>query len=119
MFALFPFGCFGVHKKRKKPGNNMKEVFESGSLEPFKPREEVELRQDEVTPLNNATGSNEDVKQNEPSSACSEKPEDVQEVKTGTVLVEGIKCRSQLKCKARPGGYVGPRCCVALRGTQA
>lgn len=121
MFALFPLklcGCFGVRKKRRKPGNNMKEVFQSGSLASFELKKVLRFKQDKDvvkknTKLHRQTGSDEDVKQDN-SSAPSHKPKVIQGVKPAIVLVEEIKCRSQLKCEARPGGYVGPGCSVAL-----
>lgn len=114
MFRLFPlnlFGCFGGRKKRKRPGTNFKKIYQSGLLEPFKERKKmVTFQQEEETPAKDAqehhqTQSHQDVKQESSSSAPSqERHNDVQGVKPNIVLVEGIKCRSQLKCKARPGG---------------
>lgn len=97
----------------------MKDVFEAGSLASFKIKKAVRFKQDEEIIVKNAklqhqTGTNEDVKQDDSSAAHSHKPKVVQGVKPNIVLVEGIKCRSQLKCKARPGGYVGPGCSIAL-----
>lgn len=98
----------------------MKEVFESGSLASFKIKKNVRFKQhDDIIILKNAklqhqTGTNEDVKQDDSSAAPSHKPKVVQGVKPNIVLVEGIKCRSQLKCRGRPGGYVGPGCSIAL-----
>lgn len=96
----------------------MKEVLRSGSLAPFKLKKVVRFKQDEDRLMKNAslrlqTGSNEDVKQDD-SLAPSYKPKVVEGVKPNVVLVEGIKCRSQLKCKARPGEYAGPGCSFAL-----
>lgn len=121
MFSLFSLklcGCFGVRKKRRKPGTNLKEVYQSGSLASFKTKKTVRFKPQEERLTKDAkahhqTGSDEDVKQ-DPSSAPSQKPNVIQGVKPNIVLVEGIKCRSQLKCKARPGGYVGPGCSIAL-----
>lgn len=126
MFTLFSLklcGCFGARKQRKRPGTNMKELLQSGSLASFKIKKAVRFKPEvdiltENATLQHQTGSNEDVKQDD-SSAPSHKPKVVQGVKPNVVLVEGIKCRSQLKCKARPGGYVGPGCSIALGGTQA
>lgn len=117
MFSLFPFnlfGCFGGHRKKKRPGTNFKVIYQSGLLEPFKERKKaVRFKEEEEVPAkdepeHHQTESHEDVKQ-DPSSAPSQKPDDVQGVKPNIVLVEGIKCRSQLKCKARPGGICEPR----------
>lgn len=85
----------------------MKEVFQSGSLASFKIKNAVRFKQDEDILKTNATlhhqtGSNEDAEEDD-SSAPSHKPKVVQGVKPNTVLVEGTKCRSQLKCKGRPG----------------
>lgn len=91
----------------------MKEVLQSGSLAPFKLQKVVRFKQDENANLRHQTGSNEDVKRDD-SLAPSYKPKVVEGVKPNVVLVEGIKCRSQLKCKARPGEYVGPGCSFAL-----
>lgn len=124
MFALFSLklcACFGVRKKRRKPGTNMKEVFQSGSLASLKRKKTVRFKEDgdglgKDAKLLHQSGSN-DKQDNSP--APSYKPKVVQGVKPDIVLVEGIKCRSQLKCKARPGGYAGPGCSIALGGTQA
>lgn len=121
MFTLFCLklcGCFGISKKRRKPGTNMREVFESGALLSFNFKKTVRFKQDEDTFMKNAilckqTETKDDVKQ-DPSSAPSHEPKVIQGVKPNVVLVEGIKCRSQLKCKARPGGYVSPGCTLAL-----
>lgn len=117
MFTLFFLKlcpCFGVGKKRKKPGTNMKEVFQSGSLASFKIKKAVRFKQDEdILKTNHQTGSNEDVKEDN-SAAPSHKPKVVQGVKPNIVPVERIKCRSQLKCKDKPGGYVGLGCSAAL-----
>lgn len=120
MFTLFCLklcGCFGIRKKRRKPGTNMKEVFQSGALESFKLKKAVRFKQDENTLVKNAllrnrTGYKDDIKQ-DPSSALSHEPKGVQGVKPIVVLVEGIQCRSQLKCNARPVGICEPRvhCC--------
>lgn len=96
----------------------MKKVFQSLSLASLKIMKAVRFKQDgDILPKNDKlphqTGSNEDVKQDS-ASAPSYEPKVLQGVKPNIVLVEGIKCRSQLKCKARPGGYVGPGCSVAL-----
>lgn len=118
LFSLKLFSCFGVSKKRKRPGTNMKEVFQSGSLAPFKIKKAVRFKQDEDVAKTNVTdhlqpesieGAKEDA-----SSAPSHKPKVIQGVNPDTVLVDGTKCRSQLKCKGRPGGYAGLGCSVAL-----
>lgn len=107
MFTLFSLklcSCFGVGRKRKKPGTNMKEVFKSGSLASFKIKKVVRFKQDEdILQSNHQTGSDEDVKEGN-STAPSHKPKVIRGVKSNIVLVEGIKCRSQLKCKDKPGG---------------
>lgn len=48
--ALELCSCFGVRKKRKKPGTNMKEVLQSGSLAAFKIRKAVRFKQEEDQP---------------------------------------------------------------------
>lgn len=121
MFALFALklcSCFGVRKKRKKPSTNMKEVFQSGSLASLRIKKTVRFKEDEDSLWPNATPlyqTNEDVKEDD-SSAPSHKPKVVQGVAPDAVLVEGIKCRSQLKCEDRPGGCEGPGCSAAPGG---
>ena len=47
MFSLLPLslcGCFGSRKRRNKPGTNMKEVHQSGSLAPLSKPDEVKVR---------------------------------------------------------------------------
>lgn len=59
LYALQLCSCFRVRKKRKKPGTNMREVFQSGSLAAFKIRKAVRFQQEEdqlqrnTTPLHN------------------------------------------------------------------
>lgn len=86
----------------------MKEVFHSGAFASFKLKKVVRFKQEEDRLLKNAklhhrTGSNGDVKQDNSPPPYGYKPKVVQGVKPSIVLVEGIKCRSQLKCNARPG----------------
>lgn len=92
----------------------MKEVLKSGSLASFKIKKVVRFKQDEdILQSNYQTGADEDVKEGN-STAPSHKPKVIRGVKPNVVLVEGVKCRSQLKCKDKPGGYVGLGCSVAL-----
>lgn len=120
MSSFFPLnlcGCFGLHRKRRKTVTIMDEVIEPASLTSFDVKntlqEEALLLKTAMPP--DQTESNEDVK-HACSSAPRQDPKVVQGVKPHIVLVEGIKCRSQLKCGARPGGYVGPGCSIALGG---
>lgn len=123
MFTLLSLklcGCFGVRKKKRKPATSMKVAYQSGphSSVKIKKKKKVTFKQDEdilkkKAKLHHRAGSNEDVKHDD-SSTSSHELKVVQGVKPNAVLVEGIKCRSQLKCKARPGGYVGPGCSIAL-----
>lgn len=64
------------------------------------------------------TESDGDIKQ-ENSSPPSTEPATDQEVKPNIVLVEGIKCRSQIKCRAWPGGIYGLRVLYCSGGMQA
>jgi len=89
----------------------MKVVHQSASLSNSKKRRD--FREAKNSKLLHKTGSNEDVKRDK-SPAAGYKPKVVQGVKTNVVLVEGIKCRSQLKCKAMPEGCASPGCSVAL-----
>lgn len=117
LLSLKLCSCFGVRKKRKKPGTNMREVVESGSLAAFKIKKSVRFRQDcgvseAVSPLADLlTGASGEV--TEDTLASGHQPS-VTQVEPNRVLKEGIKCRSWLKCKDRPGGRMDPRCCVAL-----
>lgn len=92
LLSLTLCSCFGVRKKRKKPGTNMKEVVESGALAAFKIKKSVRFRQDEGV-RTRAGGHG-------PSAA---------RVEPNRVLKKGIKCRSRLKGKDGPGGPVDPR----------
>lgn len=55
IFALQLCSCFGVPRRRKKPGTNMREVFQSGSLAAFKIRKAVRFKQEEDRPQLDAT----------------------------------------------------------------
>lgn len=80
---------------RKKTVSNMSEVLETSSLSSLEIVKAEDVLLENIM-LDHETGFNEDV------------------VNLNIVLVEGIKCRSQLKCEGRPGGYVCPGCSVAL-----
>lgn len=105
----------------------MKAAPDPGSLAPFKSGKRVRFKLEEDEPTESAearaeTGSNDDVKQDD-STAPSDDASVVQGVKPNVVLVEGIKCRSLIKCKASPGGGAGagvyvPRVLCCSQGTQ-
>lgn len=118
LLSLKLCSCFGVRKKRKKPGTNMKEVVESGSLAAFKIKKSVRFRQDGDAPrrgnptpgLRPRAGGGGVAKD---TLDLGHKPSSTQ-VESNRVLQGGIKCRSGLKCKDGPVGGVDPGCCVAL-----
>lgn len=107
LLSLKLCSCFGVRKKRKKPGTNMKEVVESGSLAAFKIKKSVRFRQDGDVPkrVNPTPGlrprAGGGVAQD--TLDLGHKPSSTQ-VESSRVLQGGIKCRSRLKCKDRPVG---------------
>lgn len=117
LFSLKLCSCFRVRKKRKKPGTNMREVVESGSLAAFKIKKSVRFRQDDgvseaVSPMANLqTETGGEV--GEDTLALGHQPS-ITQVEPNRVLEEGIKCRSWLKCKDRPRGRMDLQCCVAL-----
>lgn len=90
----------------------MREVVESGSLAAFKIKKSVRFRQDDVSPLADLQAGA-SVEVTEDPLAQGHQPS-VTQVEPNRILEEGIKCRSWLKCKDRPGRRVDPRCCVAL-----
>lgn len=116
LFSLKLCSCFGFCKKRKKPGTNMREVVESGSLAAFKIKKSVRFRQDggvseAVSPLADLqTGADGGVTED---TLATGHQLSVAQVEPNRVLQEGIKCRSWLKCNDRPRERVDPRCCVA------
>lgn len=50
IFALQLCPCFGVDRKKKKPGTNMREVFQAGSLATFTIRKNVTFKPEEDQP---------------------------------------------------------------------
>lgn len=117
LLSLKLCSCFGVRKKRKKPGTNMREVVESGSLAAFKIKKSVRFRlgkgvsKAECPLADLQAGASREV--TEDPLALGHQPSTTQ-VEPNRVLEERIKCRSWLKRKDRPGGRVDPRCCLAL-----
>lgn len=117
LLSLKLCSCFGVRKKRKKPGTNMKEVVESGSLAAFKIKKSVRFRQDgDVAKRGNPTpglrpraggGVARD------ALDLGHKPSRTQ-AESNRVLQGGIKCRSRLKREDGSVGRVDPGRCVAL-----
>lgn len=104
-------------------GNSKQDNFSAPNIEPEIVQEampDVHKEKDEL--LKDAdlhpTESDGDIKK-EDSSAPSTEPATVQEVKPNIVLVEGIKCRSQIKCRARLGGIYGLRVLYCSGGMQA
>lgn len=90
-------GCFGVRKKKRKLGTS-----QAGPHTSVMTKKKVTFKQDEDILKKKAklhwihrAGSSEDVKHDD-SSTSSHEPKVVRGVKPDAVLVDGIKCRSQL-----------------------
>lgn len=117
LLSLKLCSCFGVRKKRKKPGTNMKEVVESGSLAAFKIKKSVRFRHDNDVPKRvNPTAGFRPGASGEVAGDTLDlghKP-GITQVESSRVRQEGIKCRSRLKCKDGPVGRMDPGCRVAL-----
>lgn len=120
LLSLKLCSCFGVRKKRKKPGTNMREVAESGSLAAFRIKKSVRFRPDvseAASPrAHRETRASGGV--TEDALARGHRPS-VTRAEPNRVLEEGIKCRSWLKCKDGPGGRMDPAALCGSGGAEA